>query len=287
MGGPHRSTLLSPEPAYKSVLGRLAQGLGERGGEGGGPPQRAAPRPLSSVAAALAPSEGAAAVPPRTSADGAAAATAPAAPQQQAQRAQQRRPPGPDPLLQLQLRERIEQAKAEIKQQLSPVFRVSQALLSAEGPEAAAAALDAAAAAGLAGDRGPGLLAPRPGSAAATAAAAAAESGAAGRGRLGGQQQRQPSGGSGSPFPAAGSAVRDNPLFEQLGSGSSSAEVGAADQSGAGPAACVPFVCLCTLSEWPNTCKAAGTPLRLRPSLNVPWLGCARRLARSGGGGRC
>ncbi|KAL4419879.1 hypothetical protein ABPG75_006977 [Micractinium tetrahymenae] len=67
-----------------------------------------------------------------------------------------------DPALQDRLRERIEIAKAQIRQQLSPMFRLSEALLGAEqDPQRAADALDAATGVSANGFE---LLARRPGS---------------------------------------------------------------------------------------------------------------------------
>ncbi len=140
----------------------------------------------------------------------------------------------PDPVLQQQLKERIERAKAEIKQQLSPLFRVSQALrLGQQDPAQAAQALEEVAAADrgglglLAGRPGSSLLEPLgslPGSPAGAPGAEAGESGPAMAGvawqageatdadawRIGSSMA------GAEPLPACDqSALRDNPLFEE------------------------------------------------------------------------
>ncbi|GAB4815955.1 hypothetical protein N2152v2_003001 [Parachlorella kessleri] len=135
------------------------------------------------------------------------------------------RKPLPDLGLQLQLKQRIEQAKAEIKQQLSPLFRVSQALLTGEDPAAAADTLDQVATAECAGQGSafpllPGpTLSSLPGSPAAprrlAVAGAAADDGSLVDGRTAGNSWQISSGLASLSFAGdSHSAVRDNPLYE-------------------------------------------------------------------------
>lgn len=145
---------LRPEPAYKSALERLSQAGSRPSSAGVATAAAVAPMPnaaserlqalLQSVRASAAAARPATAattdhdLPPRLP-------LAPTAQQQQVystSSVDSRH--AAEKALQERLKQRIEQAKADIRSQLSPMFRLSDALLGAADPLAAASVLDAA-----------------------------------------------------------------------------------------------------------------------------------------------